>query len=107
MVKVRTRSGIEVVEGDVDRLGHAADHPHREVAIEASEHAAAQDDVGAAVLAEARERHRSGVALPHEAIEIVDQRIVTVAAVIAQHGHVGEIDARRQILSTTASCGEW
>ena len=63
MVKVRTRSGIEIVERDLDRLRHRPDHPQRKVAIQASQHAAAQDDVGAAVLAEARDRRRGGVAL--------------------------------------------
>ncbi len=46
---------IQFVEGPLDGLGHAADHPQREIAVDASEHAAAQDDVGAPLFAEPRE----------------------------------------------------
>ena len=107
MVKVITRSGIELVEGVLDRLRHAADHPEREIAVDTAQHAAAQDDIGASLLAKPRERDGGRIAPVHKAVEIVDQRTVALAAQIAQHDCVGKINARRQDISTTASCCEW
>jgi hypothetical protein len=84
-----------LVEGLLDRLRHSTNHPQREVAIDAPQNPAAQDDIGTARLAEPRERCRRGVAPAHEAIEIIDQRIVAVAAQVTQHRRVSNLDTRR------------
>ena len=90
--------GVKVIKGALDGLRHAPDHPERELAIQASKHPAAKDDIGTSVLAKTRQRSAGRIAAFHEAIEVVDQRTVALPAQIAQNGHVGEINARGEIL---------